>query len=246
MIAMVVPCFNEADRFDPEAFARYQPDRDVRFLFVDDGSTDGTREVLQSLVRQDQDRYSLLEMEENRGKAEAVRRGILKIMSDTPRYFGYWDADLSTPLDEICRFARKLEQRSERRMIFGSRVNMLGWSIRRNELRHYIGRGYATAISHVLDLPIYDSQCGAKLFSGGDELYELFEEPFQSDWLFDVELIARWKKRRSRDGRAPPEEVIYECPVRQWHEKGTSKVRAIDGIRAIWNLVEIYRSLHPS
>ncbi len=68
---VVVPCFNEADRLDVEAFVSFG-DSAVEFLFVDDGSTDDTAAVLQRLVEAGGGRFSILTLDQNCGKAEAV------------------------------------------------------------------------------------------------------------------------------------------------------------------------------
>lgn len=75
---VVVPCYNEEERLDAgafESFARARPD--VTFLFVDDGSRDGTHDLLQRIVQRHPGHFALLALDQNRGKAEAVRQGLL-------------------------------------------------------------------------------------------------------------------------------------------------------------------------
>ena len=72
---VVIPCFNEEHRIDERAFLDLVEKGEVRLLFVDDGSTDGTRALLERLSRQS-DGISVLELPRNEGKAEAVRRGL--------------------------------------------------------------------------------------------------------------------------------------------------------------------------
>src|SRR6185436_8453407 len=143
---VVVPCYNEAVRLRPEAFlACLDRMPAVRFLFVDDGSSDGTREVLARLQRRAEDRLQLLPLNTNRGKGEAVRLGMLEAFASQADVVAYWDADLATPLEALSDFVALLDSRPDLDIVLGSRVRLLGRDIDRNTLRHYFGRVFATA-----------------------------------------------------------------------------------------------------
>src|SRR5262249_31669723 len=103
----------------------------------------------------------------------------------------------------------------------GSRVKRLGSEIERNEARHYLGRIFSTAASRLLDLPVYDSQCGAKIFRT-EVSAVLFGEPFVTRWLFDVEMLARLRNHIGRDGVL---KRVIEVPLTAWREVGGSKLR---------------------
>ena len=91
---IVIPCFNEASRLDVDAFKSYVAGNgDVRFLLVDDGSTDATASVLAALATSDANAFGVCTLEHNAGKAEAVRTGIAGALLEKPRYVGYWDAE---------------------------------------------------------------------------------------------------------------------------------------------------------
>src|SRR5438132_292008 len=77
---------------------------------------------------------------------------------------GYWDADLSTPLDQVDRLLAALRDDPQCRLAMGSRVKRLGADIMRRPSRHILGRIFATFASGILGFGVYDSQCGAKLF----------------------------------------------------------------------------------
>lgn len=238
---IVVPCFDEARRLRPEAFEAFAARvPGVAFLFVDDGSRDGTRERLADLVRRDPERFALLDLPENRGKGEAVRAGIRAARPDAG-LLGYWDADLSTPLDEIPRFAAELEAHPRCDLVLGSRVLLLGRNLERSALRHYAGRVFATCASLALGLAVYDTQCGAKLFRDTPEMRGLFAAPFLSRWCFDVELIARLAAARRARGGTPAAEAIRELPLRTWRDVPGSKVGALDLPRALVDLWRIRR-----
>src|SRR5262249_50217201 len=121
------------------------------------------------------------------------------------------------------------------------RVKLLGRSVQRHVLRHYVGRIFATAVSIMLRLGVYDTQCGAKLFRVTPRLEERFRDPFISGWIFDVELIAREIQARRRHQQPQVDQIIYEHPLRQWHDVPGSKIRLHDWIAGAWELWRIYR-----
>lgn len=235
---IVVPCYNEEARLDAAAFEQFIAARnDIDFVFVNDGSSDGTAALLDSLAARHADRIQALHLEQNSGKAEAVRRGLLHVVADArAEYVGYWDADLATPLALIPVFADTLNRRPDIQIVLGSRVLLLGRDIQRKAIRHYLGRVFATVASLVLSLAVYDTQCGAKLLRTATARRGLFDEPFGSRWIFDVEILARFL-RAGGDARQ-----IYELPLDRWADVGESKVKPIDFVRAIGEMLRLYRA----
>jgi dolichyl-phosphate beta-glucosyltransferase len=236
-VILVVPCFNEEARFDQAAFEQFfEASSGVDIILVNDGSTDGTWGVLESLRAKHPPRVRTLDLRVNQGKAEAVRQGMLLAMQD-PRvaYAGFWDADLATPLDEVDAFIAAFRRQPDVDIILGARVGLLGRRINRRSSRHYFGRIFATAASVVLSLPVYDTQCGAKLFRNNPACRALFSTPFGSRWIFDVELMARYLSGRNDKAG------VYELPLDNWTDVGESKVHATDFIRAIGEMVAIHR-----
>ncbi|HXH92295.1 MAG TPA: glycosyltransferase [Thermoanaerobaculia bacterium] len=239
-LTLVVPCYNEERRLDVEAFHQLAvPGHDVDFLFVNDGSRDGTLRLLETLRDSDPRRFAVLDLEQNSGKAEAVRRGFLAAMDKAPDYVGFWDADLATPLAELPGFLDILTNRSSIHLVMGARVRLLGREISRRPARHYFGRVGATLISSSLGLAVYDTQCGAKVFRSSDTLRDVFSKPFISRWIFDVEIIARYIATWGRDAVAGS---VYELPVMRWHDVTGSKVKSHDFLRALADLWKIRRA----
>lgn len=239
-LILVIPCYNEEHRLPVEELRRFRSDdARVEMLFVNDGSRDGTLGLLQSLAAEDPSRFSVLNLERNSGKAEAVRRGILAALERGPDFVGFWDADLATPLSELPSFLAVFAANPSIEMVFAARVRLLGRSISRNPSRHYVGRVGATLISSSLGLAVYDTQCGAKLFRASEPMRAIFAEPFLSRWIFDVEIIARFVRQRGRDAAAS---AIYELPITAWHDVKGSKVKSTDFIRALRDLWKIHRA----
>lgn len=232
---IIIPCYNEASRLKKEEFIRFASEHpQIDFLFVNDGSSDNTLEVLKTLaIAHSQLKY--LDVQPNGGKAEAVRKGMLyAAQNHSYDYIGFWDADLATPLYEISNFTREM-QRENYNVVTGLRLMRLGAKVHRKNLRHFLGRCFATVASTMLKLPVYDTQCGAKLYKQ-NIVEDLFSQPFITKWLFDVELLARYAKLYGHDAA---KENIYEYPLLQWEDIGGSQLKFKDFFKAPYELIKI-------
>ena len=134
---IVVPCFNEARRLRTDSFARFLDDHEgVTFYFVDDGSRDGTADLLERFGRDRAPRVRLLSLAKNQGKGAAVRIALLEALGQlAPEWVGYWDADLATPLSELIRFFDAISGRDTVDVVFGARIARMGVSVRRRVAR---------------------------------------------------------------------------------------------------------------
>ena len=103
-------------------------------------------------------------------------------------------------------------------VLLASRVALLGRRIERRAARHYLGRVFSTAASIILALPVYDTQCGAKLFRATPDMAELFSQPFGARWVFDVEVLARMIANAERGDAIPLNNAIYEYPLDCWQD----------------------------
>ena len=221
-ICIIIPCYNEAQRLELEVFREFVGKEErFDFCFVNDGSLDNTSEVLRRAVASEPNRFLLVDNADNRGKAEAVRSGIL-------------DADLATPLEDLYLLAEVMDRQPEVCMTMGARLKRLGANVQRKAYRHYLGRGFATLVSMLYQLPVYDSQCGAKLLKS--ELIPVgFSEEFRSGWLFDVELILRIREKHADYNR-----IIHEVPLNTWVEKGDSRIKFKHLLKMPRELFNIY------
>lgn len=236
---IVVPCYNEGRRLPVARFREFLATAEVDFVFVNDGSRDNTAEVLASLRQFRPERVTVLDEAVNRGKAEAVRRGICFALERGCDFVGFWDADLATPLTDIPEFLAVLAARPELDMVFGARVKLLGRCVERKAARHYLGRVFATFVSTMLRLPIYDTQCGAKIFRVTRHSAAMFGRPFLSRWVFDVEIIARYLREVGVDAAA---KRIYEFPLQCWVDVAGSKLKASDFLVAFLDVLRIRRA----
>lgn len=218
--AIIIPCYNEAARLDQAAFLAFlERAPDTEFLFVNDGSKDATLELLCRMRDATPDQITVIDLEQNSGKAEAVRQGLTAASEKGATFIGYWDADLATPLDAIVDFTRVLAKFPETQVVYGARRAMLGHRIERTLGRRLVSRICAILARQAVRLPIGDTQCGAKLMRNTPLLRNAISSPFTAGWLFDVELFTRLSMQMS-DRRF----AFYEQPLAEWTEVPGSKV----------------------
>ena len=211
---------------------------DTLFCFVNDGSYDETGRLLEEMAGKSKS-ILLIDRTENRGKAESVREGALKLLEETDcEWVGFWDADLATPLNEIPLFKKCILERPYLGVVTGARILRLGANIVRHWYRHYFGRIFATFASLALGLPVYDTQCGAKLFRR-DLASEIFAESFLSRWLFDVELLFRIQKTALFKSQGV--QILYELPLHNWEDVAGSRLKSSDFLKAPLELLKIKR-----
>lgn len=235
-LILVVPAYNEASRFTPAPWLAFlHANQDSHLYFVDDGSSDGTAAVLEALRMQASRQVLVIGMTRNSGKAEAVRAGMERALADTAKYAGFIDADLSAPLSEVALLRAELDEFPDAWAALGSRIKLLGRHVERYATRHYLGRVFATGASMALGLPVYDSQCGLKLFRAGHEVSAAFAAPFRTRWVFDVELL----DRLATAAGSSLHDRIHEVPLRAWADPGGSKLRLHDFLRVPFQLAMV-------
>lgn len=232
---IVIPCYNEGDRLPLQVLNDFFSNTsEVSCLLVNDGSVDNTGQLIDKLAA-DNENIKAVHLNENSGKAEAVRQGVLAALKLSPDYVGYWDADMATPLEAINLFISHFEK-GQYLAITGCRLSRLGAKVVRNPIRHYLGRIFATVVSTLLKLQVYDTQCGAKVFKA--ELAEkIFDRPFKTKWLFDVEL---YKRIVDIHGVEKTSIFIYELPLEQWVDVGGSKLKFSTMLKVPFQLLNIF------
>lgn len=237
-VAIAVPFFNEASRFDAVGVQELCRSG-LHIILVDDGSTDGTADLLTAVAALNS-KVSILTLERNRGKAEAVRRGLLTAIAEGANIVGYADGDLATPVHEILRLAGISERDAGLSGVLGSRIRLAGRSVVRDATRHYLGRLVATYIDARTTLRVYDTQCGAKLFRVTPELSAALATDFLTRWLFDIELLHRLRLRHEISGRALR---LREEPLETWEDVAGSRIRGLELLRVLMDFLRLEQAL---
>ena len=217
---LIIPMFNEEKRVNIHdyrtGFKRYHH---IDFLLVDDASTDRTHTLIDHLIKSHKNVFSI-KNKTNFGKAESIRLGVLHSRASKYDFIGYMDADLSVPFSEMVMLLENASKYKDKLFVMGSRIKLINNKIIRSKRRHYIGRVFATLISQfILKTAVYDTQCGAKIITS--KLTKiLFEKPFETKWLFDIELLLRLQKQN-----IDLTTNVLEVPLNIWIEKGDTKIK---------------------
>lgn len=235
---IVVPCYNEADRWQYEYWKRIK-DSGITLLFVDDGSTDATWETISG----DAPRLNALSLRlpANGGKAEAVRKGLELALAQEAKIVGYLDADAAFPAEVVVRItdlSKDLLGTDSWDSVWAARILLGGRDVVRKSSRHYFGRLVATLIAPSHGHAVYDTQTGFKLFQSTPSLGECLRTPFETRWFVDVELLMRWKSVTGRLMR------VWEEPVEGWRDIGGSKVNRGQYMQLARDIIAVKR--YPS
>jgi glycosyltransferase involved in cell wall biosynthesis len=197
-IAIIVPCYNEESRFPIQYWREIvRAESEIRWLFIDDGSSDRTLEILQDVCAGTPSRVS--KCFKNGGKGNAIRKGFLEMLETEPEIevLGYLDSDGAFSKDDIFRLANIAIQRISSSMaqpadaVISSRVSLSGREINRKSSRHYLGRLIATVLTRKWSDAPYDTQSGYKLFLNSRSFRDAIESGFSTRWFVDVELLTR-------------------------------------------------------
>jgi len=240
-LTIVIPCYNEYERLPASKFRSFlTKNPEVSICFVNDASTDKTQEVLAAFKNQFNKQVEVVSNTKNLGKAGSVRAGMLFCSEkNQAESYAFLDADLATSLEECTQLKTHLNDAIS--FVFASRILKIGSTIERKFSRFLFGRIIATFISQILDVKVYDTQCGCKVFKSS--LTEiLFKEEFISKWLFDVELFSRLL---CHFGKEVALSKMEEIPIKKWIDQGDSKVKLSYFFR-LWYDLYLIRKTHKT
>jgi dolichyl-phosphate beta-glucosyltransferase len=227
---VVIPAYNESCRITRtlDLIYAYFTDHLWQFeiIVVDDGSTDNTKNVLETI----QNRLPLIKYfsypSANHGKGHAVRKGIEAAAGEIILIS---DADLSTPIEEIEKLLVYFDQGYD--LIIGSRgLKNSDIRVRQPLFRVAMGKMFNRIVRLMILEDFRDTQCGFKLFSGTCAR-KLFKQATIDRFAFDVEILFLAKRQGYK---------IKEVPI-IWLNSPESKVHPVkDSLQMLTDIIRLY------
>lgn len=231
---IIVPCFNEERRICTNSFVEFAKSNDnISFIFVNDGSTDKTMDVLRTM-NSISEKCAFLDLPVNQGKASAVLEGMLHAHAKGFAHMGYLDADLTIPLETAKEMLTTLKDKNVE-FVFASRTKRFKKKKGQNFFRQTVGHTFSLLSRSAIQMPVRDTQCGAKFFTSAS-VPVLFNAKFISKWIFDVEIFFRFKDHFNENVHR----YFYEFPLDYWEDNNESKVKFKDYLKVPYNLMTIF------
>lgn len=226
--SLIIPAFNEKERLPQFLFSLSEEiiksNLIGEVIIVDDGSAEEHQKAYLELVNSIRNiDIKVIRHDKNRGKGAAIQTGFRVAAGD---WIGFVDADGSTSSEEIMRLIKIAVSSENLDGVFGSRIRMLGYNIKRKLLRHIFGRIFVTLVHNLLNIPMYDFQCGFKFFRR-IKISPFLEICKEQGYLFDLELVSIGYLNNLN---------FLEVPI-SWSDVPGSKIHLIrDGFRMFFGI----------
>ncbi len=237
IISLVVPCYNEFRRWDNSYWEKLSLIENLELVFVNDGSTDGTLDLIMDVTSRLN--YSMVNLEVNAGKAEAVRHGFLATSDSSSFGIGFLDADSAFSVEEVKRQVNIfLERNADDQVgvsVWSSRVQLAGRHIHRSLPRHYLARILLTILASRLNFKIYDPQSGLKIYPNSPEVRDCFSKEFSTRWFVDLEIYLRYFEINGEYMS------VWEEPVNSWRDVPGSKIVSKEYLRIFRDILKLLR-----
>ena len=230
-LSIVFPAYNEEARIRPSlrSAARFIHSLDfpAEIIVVDDGSSDGTVDIVQE-IQADTDCVRLIQHETNQGKGIAVRTGFL---ASEAEFALFCDVDESVPIGELVKVLDTLIE-EDGDVAIGTRYHPDSVIVKRQPWQRIVVSRLGNLLIRMILLPgLKDTQCGFKLFRMS-RMKAAFERVVTAGFGFDLEILAiarAWQRK------------IIEVPVTWIHGEGSTLRLAPAAKNVLIDLLRIAR-----
>ena len=224
LLSIIIPVYNEEKTLDKliSSIEAVRLSYEKELIFIDDGSTDGSRDVLNKY----KNKYKILSQSKNRGKGFALRRGFAEANGDVVLV---QDADLEYSPREYGDLIQPIVD-DDADVVYGSRfVTVLPRRVL--YFWHYVANTCLTLLSNILTgLNLSDMETGYKIFTR-KALREILPCLTSERFGIEPELTAQIAKHKFR---------VYEVGISyhgRTYEEG-KKINWRDGVVAIWHIIK--------
>ncbi len=236
-VLLIIPCHNEQSRINSDYFKEISEIEGIKLVFVNDGSTDNTAEIIQSFGWIG--KSEVVNLKSNVGKANAIQTGMLWSLEKHYRaqWIGFLDADGAFDPASVQKILVVASGRNceDAEAIYSSRIRLLGHRILRNDIRHYISRLVITFFGLNWKSIPYDTQSGFKIYRNTTEFREAISEAkFKTRWFFDVEFHIYLALKYGRDL------IGWEEPVLGWEDVKDSKINSLEKVRILREILLVF------
>ena len=229
-ISVIYPVFNEEKRLkrtfeDINKFEKKNKNIKKEFIFVNDGSTDHSVEIIKSKFKK-QKNIKLLSYKKNLGKGYALKRGV-KIAKN--EWIITTDSDSSVSLFQLTEWIKKKYFDLNTCIYFASRNHKLS-IVKKKNIRKFLGILFKYLIKIFFNIKISDTQCGFKVYRSSIAK-RIFKEIRTYDYMHDIEICIISKKYKSN---------IKVLPVKWTHIDNSKISFTKDSFKVLFSLLKIY------
>lgn len=231
LLSIVVPVLNEErrlpEKFSPYAAALRRLCPDCEYVFVDDGSTDGTLHILEEF-RHTYPEVRHLHFARNHGRGFAMRQGVLAAKGE---YILETDADFPVSPEHVLTFLTFLKQNPHYQLAIGSREHPDSQFVQKQPApRVFAGKAFHVLFWLLFQMRFNDVMCGFKMFPR-ETAREIFRRVYDERYLAAAEIVIAAVRLNYR---------LKELPV-AWEDDRRSKVNIVrDSLRTIIGLAKVF------
>ncbi len=229
-IAAVIPVYNDRKALEhaiPVSLQHLEKiTPDFELIIAEDGSTDGSAELVREISRKDP-RVRLLHSDDRLGRGRALSRAFRETSAPIVLYY---DVDLATGMEHLHELVNAIQDGYD--IATGSRL-LPDSRIHRTGGREFASRGYNFLVRTILGSRLHDHQCGFKSFRR-ERVLLIAEKVRERHWFWDTEILIRAQRKGYR---------IFEFPV-NWEQGPGTTVRKSDVTGMGLSILRLWWRLH--